>query len=136
MFVVPISNAKNVEEMKFHIDAPMLKYWQSKLNSCCFSSLESSFDSINKINSTHVLSKRIEESLTSKVGFRNSIDFKNDVLKNWKRIKGEQTLYYKLNMFKQKGYFNISNNISEHVTLVQLMDYLVNVNHSISVFGY
>ena len=25
-FVVPIANAKNVEEINFHIDAPMLKY--------------------------------------------------------------------------------------------------------------
>ena len=39
-------------------------------------------------------------------------------------------------MFRQKGYFNILNNISEYVTLVHLMDYLGNVNHSISVVGY
>ena len=26
MFLVPIGNAKNVEEMKFHLDTPMLKY--------------------------------------------------------------------------------------------------------------
>ena len=40
MFVVPVGNAKNVEEMKFQIDAPMLKYIQNTSNSCCFSSLE------------------------------------------------------------------------------------------------
>ena len=28
MFVVPIRNAKNVEEMNFNTDAPMLKYGQ------------------------------------------------------------------------------------------------------------
>ena len=34
------------------------------------------------------------------------------------------------------GYYDILTDMSEHVTLVQLMDYLVNVNHAISVVGY
>ena len=38
MFVVPIGNAKDVEEMKFHIYAPMLKYCQNTYNSSCFGS--------------------------------------------------------------------------------------------------
>ena len=84
MFVVPINNAKNVEEMKFHIDAPMLKYCQSTSNSCCFSSLESEFDSINQIKDANAISKRIEESLKSQVGFRNCIDLANTALKNQK----------------------------------------------------
>ena len=58
-FVVPIGNAKNVEEMKFHIDAPMLKYRQNTLNSCCFSSLLSAFDSINQIKAFNDISKNI-----------------------------------------------------------------------------
>ena len=33
-------------------------------------------------------------------------------------------------------FYDILIYISEHVTLVQLMDYLVRVNHAISVFGY
>ena len=37
--------------------------------------------------------------------------------------------------YKQKVYFGIFNNISEHVTLVQLMDSLGKVNHAISVLG-
>ena len=32
--------------------------------------------------------------------------------------------------------YDILTDISEHVTLVELMDYLGNVNHAISVFGY
>ena len=39
MFVVTISNAKNIYEMKFHIDDPMLKYCQGISDGCCFSSL-------------------------------------------------------------------------------------------------
>ena len=34
------------------------------------------------------------------------------------------------------GSYDILTDISEHVTLVQLMDYLGNVNHAISVVGY
>ena len=39
--LVPISNAKNVEEIKFKIYSPMIKYIQNTSNSCCFSSLAS-----------------------------------------------------------------------------------------------
>ena len=39
-------------------------------------------------------------------------------------------------MFRQKGSFNILNDISEYVTLEQLMDYLGNLNNDISVVGY
>ena len=38
--------------------------------------------------------------------------------------------------YKNKGYYDILKYISENFTLVQLMDYLVNVNHAISVIGY
>ena len=48
MFEVPIENTKYVEEMKFYSKARMLKYRQNPLNSCCFISLESAFDSINQ----------------------------------------------------------------------------------------
>ena len=41
-----------------------------------------------------------------------------------------------MNKYKQKGYFDILNNISEHINLAQLMDSLGKLNHDISVFGY
>ena len=97
--------------------------------------MASDFESINKIKAANDISKRTGEALTSEVGFRNHIDFENAVLKNQKRVKDEQKLYYKLNMFKHKGYFNILNKISEHVTLAQLMDSTGNVQHAISVVG-
>ena len=136
IFIVPIGNAKNVDEMKFHIDAPMLKYRQYTPNICCFSSLESAFESVNQIKASNAISKRMEDSLTSQVGFRNYIDFANAVLKNQKIVKGVQKLYYKMSKYTQKSSFNILNDICEHFTLVQLMDSLVNVNRVISVVGY
>ena len=38
--------------------------------------------------------------------------------------------------YKKKGFFDILKKISEHITLVQLMYYLVNVNNDISVVAY
>ena len=62
-FQVPIGNAKCVESFKFQNDAPILKYCQKTLNSCCFSSLESAFASINHNAAANDISMRIEESL-------------------------------------------------------------------------
>ena len=76
--------AKNVEEMKFHIDALMLKYFQITSNSSFQSSLASAFDSINKIKACSAISKIIEESLTREVGCRNRIYSELTVLRNQK----------------------------------------------------
>ena len=48
---------------------------------------------------------------------------------------GEQRLYYKLETWKKMGTFDITNNISEHVKFVQLMDSLGTFNHAVSVVG-
>ena len=109
----------------------MLKYCQKSLNSCCFSSLASDFVSIKQIKATKDVSMCIEEPLKSEVG--NHIDIKNAILIF---LKGEQRVYYSLRKYKKMGSFDILTDISEHVTLVQLMDYLCNMNHAISVVGY
>ena len=44
-------------------------------------------------------------------------------------------MHYKLIKYKKKGLYKILEDISENVTLVQLMDSLQNVNHTISVVG-
>ena len=51
-------------------------------------------------------------------------------------MKGEPRVYHSRSKYKKKGSYDILRYISEHVTLVQLMDYLGNVNHAISVVGY
>ena len=50
--------------------------------------------------------------------------------------KVEQYLRYNLKKWVKKGTFDILNEISENVILVQLMDYLGNVNHAIIIVGY
>ena len=49
-------------------------------------------------------------------------------------MKGEPKVYYSLVKYKKKGSYDILKDISEHVTLFQLMDSLGNVNNAISVF--
>ena len=80
-----------METFKFHNDAPILKYCQKSLNSCCFSSLASAFVSIKQIKAANAISLHIEESLKRKVG--NRIDFENAILKNKNKIKGEPKVY-------------------------------------------
>ena len=45
-------------------------------------------------------------------------------------------MHYNLIKYKKKGLYKILEDISENVTLVQLMGSLGNVNHAISVVGY
>ena len=52
------------------------------------------------------------------------------------KTKKEIKVHYSLIKYKQKGLYKLSEDISENVTLVQLMESLVNVNHTISVVGY
>ena len=56
-------------------------------------------------------------------------------MKNRRKIKGEQNLQYNLTMWKKNDDFDVLNDISEDVTLVQLMDSIVNVNRAISIVG-
>ena len=94
MFEAPIGNTKCVEKMKFHSNAPMLKYHKNLFNSFCFISLELSFDGINQIKDANDIAMHIEESLMSQVG--DHIDFANDILKNQKRVQGEHKFYYSM----------------------------------------
>ena len=67
---------------RFHNDAPMLNYCQKSFNICCFSSLESVFDSIEQTKAFNDVSLRIEESLKIEVG--RCIYFANAIKKNEK----------------------------------------------------
>ena len=71
--------------------------------------------------------------MKSEVG--NCIYFANDITLNKKINKGEARVHHKLMKYKNMGDYNILEDISANVTLVQLMDSLGNVNHAISVVG-
>ena len=76
---------------------------------------------------------RIEESLKSEVV--NRIDFANNILKNNKINEVEARVYCNLIKYKKKDKYKILEDISENITLVQLIDSLINVNYAISVVG-
>ena len=57
-------------------------------------------------------------------------------MKNRRKIKREQNLQYNLTIWNNSDAFDIIHDNCEDVTLVQLMESLVNVNHAISIVGY
>ena len=65
----------------------------------------------------------------------NRIDFANEIMLNHKRNKGEARVHYKQIKYKKMGDSKILEDISANVTLFQLIDSIVNVNHAISVVG-
>ena len=114
----------------------MLQYHQKTSNSCCLGSLEYAFHIIGDNRAVTALVNRIEESLKLQTDkFMNIIHFDNNIMTNRMHIKGEQHLRYNIKIWNKKDDFYILKNISEYVTLVQLMDPLVKVNHAISIEG-
>ena len=65
--------------------------------------------------------------------FNNRIHFANAIIQKRRRIKGEQNLIYNMTIWKENDAFDILKDISENVTLVQLMDSQGNLNHDISI---
>ena len=90
------------------------------LNKCCFSSLASAFASNKQIKASNAISIRIKESLKSEVG--NRIHFANDIMLNNERNKGEARVHFNLIKYKNMGEYEILEDISANVTLVQLVD--------------
>ena len=62
----------------------------------------------------------------------NRIGFANDIMLNHKINE----VHYKLIKYRKMGDYNILEDISASVTLVQLMDSIGNVNRAISVVGH
>ena len=137
IFGVPIGNTKITRKVQFHPAAPVIKHHKKTSNSCCFSSLASAFHCISDNRAVPALVNSIEESLTLQTNnSKNIIHFANDIMKNRRKIKGEHNLRYNLMIWKENYAFDILNDISENVTLVQLMDSIGNANHAISILEH
>ena len=110
------------KKVQFRTEAPLIKYHQKSSNSCCLSSLASAFHCIGDNRAVTNLKNRIEESLTLQTEiFKSRINFAHNIMKNRRKIKFGQNLQYNLTIQKKNNYFDILNDISEYVTLVQLM---------------
>ena len=57
-------------------------------------------------------------------------------MSNRRKIKGERNLRYNLTIWSENCAFGILNDIIENVTLVHLMDSLVNLNCAIIIVGH
>ena len=115
----------------------MIKYPQKTYNSSCLSSLSSAFHCIGNNRDLPDLVNSIEESLALQTeNCKNRIHFANAIMANKRKIKGEQNLRYNLTIWNKIDAFDILNEISENVTLVQLMESLGNLNHTISIVGH
>ena len=57
-------------------------------------------------------------------------------MSNRRKIKVHQNLRYNMTIWSENDAFDILSDISENVTLVQLMDSLGNVNHAIIIVGH
>ena len=137
MFGVPISNAKITRKVQFHPSAPLIKYHQKRYNSCCLSSLASAFHYIIYNRTIPALVNFTEESLTLRTKYcKNRFYFADAIMKNRSKIKGEQNLRYNLTIWKKNYAFDILNDTSENVTLLQLIDSIGNVNRAISIVGH
>ena len=68
--------------------------------------------------------------------FNSGIHFADYIIKNRRKIKGEQNLKYNLKIWKKNDAFDILDEISEDVVLVQIIGSLGNLNRAISVVEY
>ena len=65
----------------------------------------------------------------------NRIKFATEVLTDHVINKGQQQCRYKVVQWNNRGTFDILNDISDHMTLVKLIDTAINVNHAVSIIG-
>ena len=68
--------------------------------------------------------------------FNGRIIFSNAIMKNRRKIKSEQNLIYNQKIRRRNYAFDVLNDISTDVTLVELMYSLGNVNCDISIVGH
>ena len=120
---VPIGNAKITLKIESHPIEPVLKYHKESSTSCFLSGSASYFNIIGENKAATSLENLIEEALTFQSNiFRIIIYFSNDIMKERLHQIGKQHLRNNLKKWVKKGSFDILNEMSENITLVQLMD--------------
>ena len=96
--------------------------------------MSSALFSVNSYVEKHAVLSRLLSSLScDTVGYMNRIRFASDILTDYYRNNGEQGYCYKLVEYTNKGLFGIFNDISDHVTLVQLKYSDDNINRIVSI---
>ena len=91
------------------------------------------FDTNEHVAEHYVLSLLSSSLSCGTVGYMNRIKFASDILTYPVRNKGNKRCHHKIVQWKNKGLFDILNDVSDHVTLFQQEDSAGNVNHSVSI---
>ena len=137
IFGVSIGDAKIIRKVQFHLAASVMKCLHNSSKSSSLCTLASAFHCTNDKKVALALVNSIEESLTlEKENCKNIIHFDNANMSNRRKIKVEQNLRYNLMICSKNEAFDILNDISENVSLVQIMYSLGNVNHAINIVGH
>ena len=69
------------------------------------------------------------------MGRKDRIGFANYITVDIKNNNGDQCLHCMMQQWRRKGSFEIFNDITKYVELVQLMNMFRNVNHVVSIVG-
>ena len=80
-----------------------------------------------------VVSRLLSYLSCDTIGFKNRIKLASDILTDCARNKGEQWCCYKPVQWNIKGWFDIFNDFSDHVTLIQLIDTSGSINHAVII---
>ena len=135
-FFVPIGSSKEPIKFEIYLDSPTLEYQHNDWNGCCYGSLASDFVLSEDLVFAKEIKMQINKSLS--YTFHEYIDriiFSNEIMVDKERNKGEHRLRYKSELWNKIGSFDIMNDISEHVTLVKLMNSLGNLDHAVNLVG-
>ena len=112
-------------------------YWRGDIgldHDCYFSSLASLLYSYGEFVVANSVARQIKSSLFCQSNeYSVSIRFSNATIIDRSRNKVNQCLRYEIKQWKIKDSFDIINDISDNLNLVQLVDILVNFNHEVSI---
>ena len=68
-------------------------------------------------------------------GYTSIINFATVIMFHQEKNIGEQCLRFNIILWKNQGSFHAFNDISDHLTLLQLMDSIGIINNAVSIFG-
>ena len=138
LFDVPVGAQRQHKEVEFPPDAIYIKYQQRDQSTCCFASLASAFHAIGDQSVELAVSSRIQTSLEVVPSeYPTRMDYAKDVMNSHKstRSHGEPRLKYRVEEYTVWDNYDLFQNVSNHVTLVQMQDTSGSLSHCISVAG-
>ena len=121
--------------MGFYNFDPTLEYKQDYSNIFCFVSLASTLNVSGEFVAMREIVGQTKASLVCQSkGYSGEVKFANNIMIDKEQDKVDHNLHMNIKRWKVKGRFDILNDNIKNITLVQLVDKVGNVNHSVSIF--